>query len=62
VDQPLELARLLVFAGLIVGTAAYYLLIRRRKREGDEASERMRAESSRRAMARFRHLRRRDDP
>ncbi len=58
--QTLELVRALVLAGLVIGTAGYYLLIRRRKREGDESKERLRAESSRRAMARFRHLQRRD--
>lgn len=54
--EPLDVARLLALAGLLIGTAAYSLLMRRRQRGREDAKERQRLESNSRAMARFRHL------
>ncbi len=54
--EPLDVARLLALAGLLIGTAAYCLLMRRRQRGREDAKERQRLESNSRAMARFRHL------
>ena len=55
-----ELARGLAFAGLIIASGAYYVVVRRRKRDSDEAAIRSREASQRRARARFRHLERHD--
>jgi len=59
--EPLDLARPLALAALIVGTFGYFMLIRLRRARRDEEEARRLADSRRRAMARFRRLRHRDD-
>lgn len=57
----LDLTRSLAFIGLLLGAAAYYTLIRRRRRDADELQARDREASRLRARARFRRLRRHDE-
>lgn len=59
-DTP-ELVRLLALAGLVIAMAAYWMLIRRRKRNRVDAEQRFREASNARAVARFRRLSGHDD-
>jgi hypothetical protein len=59
--ESLDLLRPLGFAGLVLATADYFLLIRRRKGKRLESWERAREESNRRATARLRRIQRRDN-
>ena len=59
--EPMELARPLALAGLMVGTLGYYMLIRLRRARRDDDEARRFADSRQRTVARFRRLNRRDD-
>jgi hypothetical protein len=58
--ESLDLVRPLAFAGLVLATVDYFLLVRRRKAKRLESWERAREESNRRATARLRRIQRRD--
>ena len=58
--ESLDLPRVLALGGLIVATAGYFLLIRRRKDDRLESWEQSREESNRRATTRLRRFQRRD--
>ena len=53
--------RAIALAGLVLGTAGYHLLIRRRRRDSDAAEAESLEASRRRARSRFRRLERHDE-
>lgn len=56
-----SVGRALAFFGLLLGTAGYYLLIRRRRRDADAEEAASLEASNRRARSRFRRLERHDE-
>lgn len=56
-----ELTEALAFAGLVVGTLAYYALMRWRQERARQAELAARSRSQEHGRRRFRHLQRSDD-
>ena len=59
--DPDSVGRALALAGMVLGTAGYFLLIRRRRRDADAAEAASLESSNRRARSRFRRLERHDE-